>query len=334
MTIHKIIAAIRSNAWVRLLSPSKKSGYKVPRQPLTSGYGKRKFDYSHWIALIRKKLSFPSFLRKRKSHLSRAEQRKIVRIKTTKTFCSLVIILVVLLGLKKPIENFATSLELFQINNIDISGCQITRPVEIKTLADFDYNTSIFDVSPDEIRLLLIKHPWIKDVKVERQWPNSIKILVKEHSIKALLVMGPSNEERFYYINRLGEPIAPVQVGQDIDYPVITGSYMLPGKEKDVLSQDAMEFLGLIARNDPNLPAQSVSEIHLDKTHGMVVHLVEFPFPIYFGKGEVKSKYKKLLKLLAVLYKKQKGNVDIGEVKYIRMDYLEQKVLVAKTGAG
>ncbi len=334
MTIRKIIAIIRSTIGVRSFSFYRKRDYKVPQKPIMNGYSQRKFDLWYWVAFVRKKLSSTSFFRKRKSHLSRAEKRKIIMIKTTKVLCSLALVFIVFVGMKKPMEKIVTSLELFHINNIDISGCQITQPADIRKMAEFDYNTSLFAVSPDDVKVLIAKNPWVKSVNVEKQWPNGINIFVEEHSIEALLVMGPLQKEKFYYINRNGNPIAPVKVGQDIDYPVVTGVYVLPGKQRDELLQDAMEFLQLVKRNDPNLPAQSVSEIHLDKTHGMVVHLVEFPFPIYFGKGEVKNKYNKLLNILAVLYKKRKGNVDIGEVEYIRMDYLEKKVLVAKTGAG
>lgn len=333
MTLDKFILTVCSVIRNMQLFSSKKSGYKLPPRSKVKNYGQRQTVWRSWLVLIKRRFSSFSLSRKR-SHLSRAEKRKIVRKKTVKVLLSIGVFLFVLVMLKKPVQNFVTSLQLFQIKDIVITGNRISRSSEIKSMAGFDYNTSILDISPEEVKALLMKHPWIKSAKVERRWPNGITILIREHNVEALLVKGSPREEKFYYINRAGVPIVVVQAGQEIDFPVITGFNGLQEEERGALLQDAITFLKLIRNNNPNLPAQSVSEIHMDKTRGMVVHLVEFPFPIYFGRGEVKNKYNKLLKILAVLYKKKKGNVDIGEVKYIRMDYLEKKVLVAKTRSG
>jgi len=40
------------------------------------------------------------------------------------------------------------------------------------------------------------------------------------------------------------------------------------------------------------------------------------------------------VKVLEVLYKKQEKEMQISRVEYIRMDYLEDKVLVAQSGSG
>jgi hypothetical protein len=132
-----------------------------------------------------------------------------------------------------------------------------------------------------------------------------------------------------------GVPFVPVKPGQDIDFPVVTGVENMqdPAERKAILG-DVAHFLKLIKTNNPNLPAQSVSEIHLDKAEGMVVYLVENPFPIFFGTGSVGKKYKQLQDVLGVLYKQRKEGMLISQVEYIRMDYLTNKVLVAQSGSG
>ena len=66
----------------------------------------------------------------------------------------------------------------------------------------------------------------------------------------------------------------------------------------------------------------------------MTLYLVDYPFPIYFGKGEVRTKYSRLKRVLEVLYKETEQGMTIADVAYIRMDYLENKVLVAHSGSG
>jgi len=241
---------------------------------------------------------------------------------------------VLLLFLQGPVKQYLASLEFFRVKDIVVYGYEITQPEEIKKLAGIDYATSMFVVSPEKVTTYISAHPWIQNVRVDKIWPDGIRIDVVEHKATALILEGPPDEATMVYMNRSGDNIAPVQKGDDLDYPVVSGLYGFPPAEREAALADATMFLKLISYNNPNLPAQSVSEIHFDDVEGMVVRLVDFPFPIYFGSGEIKKKYKQLRSVLAVLYKKRNNNVDISEVKYIRMEYLKDKVLVAQLQSG
>ncbi len=96
---------------------------------------------------------------------------------------------------------------------------------------------------------------------------------------------------------------------------------------------EVMEFLRRLWGNNAHLPAHSLSEIHVTKDGGIVLYLVEYPFPIFFGRGEVKKKYTRLVEVLKPLYESDKGHRIIEEVEYIQMEYLENKVLVATAEA-
>ena len=75
------------------------------------------------------------------------------------------------------------------------------------------------------------------------------------------------------------------------------------------------------------LPIQAVSEVHIDPREGLVIYLVDRPFPVYLGKDRLQTKYFRLVKVLEQLYAKKQ----VDAVKEIRMDYSNDKVLV--TGA-
>jgi len=103
---------------------------------------------------------------------------------------------------------------------------------------------------------------------------------------------------------------------------------------KSAALKEVLIFLNKAKRNDPHLPVQSLSEVHVTKEGDLVVYLVEYPFPIFFGNGNTKRKYGRLVEVLKALYKKEKGKDLISEVEYIQMDYLQDKVLVAQSGQG
>ncbi len=317
-----------------LLGIRKKNDFSKSWKSELEGYGQKKRKKIKLPFNLEKNFSKLVILRKTRSHISRSEKRKKIGIKLLKTLGVIVLIAVTIVGLRKPVIYYASSLELFKIKEIGVYGCTVSKISEIKKIANFDYNSSLIALNPKKAESQLVSHPWIKVARVKRIWPDGLSIEIKEHNPAALLVKGETDNGRMYYINRQGDIIAPVNPGEELDFPVITGLASILEKQKEQALQDAAEFIQLIAQNNPNLPAQSVSEIHFDSIEGMVIRLVDFPFPIYFGSGEVKKKYKQLRNVLAVLYKKQKKNFDISQVEYIRMDYMNNKVLVAQSKSG
>ncbi|MDJ0621341.1 MAG: FtsQ-type POTRA domain-containing protein [Desulfocapsaceae bacterium] len=311
-----------------------KSGYLKTLQKRHRFYGSSRTKLKSWDKFIQDFFSLSFIPRKKISYLSRSEKRKrygskIVRIALV-VFTTAVILGVV----HRPVIHYVETLNLFRIKEIVIHGCNETSRNDIKKIAGVDYKTSMVAISKEEIRKKLLEHSWIKEVRVEKVWPNQLEIAIKEHTASALLVKESGAESEIVFINKYGDVIAPIKPGDDLDYPAITGINNIDEGDKDQLYGDAVDFLRLIARNNPNLPAQSVSEINLDAKEGIIVRLVDFPFPIYFGRGEVDKKYRQLKEVLAVLYKDKKDTVDIDKVSYIRMEYYNNKVLVAQASSG
>lgn len=297
------------------------------------------YGSSSKTALIRKRIiralfSLSFVPQKKISYLSRTEKRKRYGGKILRAVLVIFTATAILGVVHKPVIHYVETLTLFQIKKIAIHGCHETRRTDIKDIAGIDYKTSMVTISAKDLRKRLLEHDWISDAHIEKVWPNHLIITVYEHTPAALLVKTSGPESGIFYVNSSGEVIAPIEPGDDLDFPVITGFDTVIDRERDRLYADAVKFLKLIARNNPNLPAQSVSEINFDAREGIIIRLVDFPFPIYFGSGEVEKKYRQLREVLAVLYKDKKDTVDIGNVSYIRMEYYNNKVLVAQESSG
>jgi cell division protein FtsQ len=233
------------------------------------------------------------------------------------------------------IEGLLSKIEYFEVgDNVVIRGCHVTTPADIRELAAVRYHTNLFSVNPGRLEAILDKHPWVKTASIHRDWPNRLVIDIVEYVPEVLAVLGKPGHQRLYYMDAQGVPFIAVKPGQDLDYPVITGMEDIRSADKRRQAlHEAMQFIRLVKRNNPNLPAQSVSEIHLDATEGMVVYLVEYPFPIYFGQGDVAKKCRRLEDVLGALYKHRKDGTLISQVEYIKMNYLENKVLVAHSSS-
>ncbi len=222
----------------------------------------------------------------------------------------------------------------FVVRRVIVQGNRMSNEVQIRTLAALQHGGQLFSVAPEEVEERVRQHPWIDKVRVERVWPDSVTIRVYEHRPLAMINF-KGGQQGLYYLGYDGTIFAPVQPLQDIDYPVITG-FILPSNngaitgldvEQNEVTKDARAFLQVAARGHPILPLQSISEIHLDSEKGIIVYLVEHPFPIYVGYGNVEKRYYQLVKLFERLYRKKK----IEGIKEIRMDYHKGRILVAKS---
>jgi cell division protein FtsQ len=248
----------------------------------------------------------------------------------------LLVSLVLLAGnilLNGPVLSIFGNWNYFRIHDIGISGCRMTSPKELRKYAEISYQMNMLTLDPKAIKKRLENNPWVSAAEIRRIWPDGLAITVMEHQPQALIATG--SEEAMKYMDANGVVFAPLASGQELDFPVITGLDAFDtDDEKKQMLQAATSFLRLARRNNPNLPAQDVSEIHFTKDGEMVLYLVKHPFPIYFGKEEIKRKYYQLRKVLEVLYRKENGRAMIENVAYIRMNYQKNKVLVVQNYAG
>jgi len=235
------------------------------------------------------------------------------------------------------LQNRLQLLSFFKVNEVTISGGRIVSQVAVRNAAAIVlHQRSLIGLDSAAIEKRIGAVDWVSTAKVTRNWPSTIEIKVKEDVPVALLhIKGAREAAQLYYIDRKGKVFLPVELGGDIDFPVITGWSDIKNAEiREQALSEVLIFLRKLRVNNPHLPTQSVSEIHVNQSGEMVVYLVEYPFPIFFGNGNTKTKYARLVQVLKALYKKKRGKELISRVEYIQMNYLNDKVLVAQSGSG
>ena len=215
----------------------------------------------------------------------------------------------------------------FQLTAIDIVGNQEVSKETIIQLAGVDIHANLLALDLNSIAPRIRGYGWIESVSLHKDWPSRLRIVVQERRPRALL----NTEKGLYYIASNGEPFAPLTGQAELDFPIITGleegitfhgntpQLKEPGK-----IQAALQFIGFASRGSSSLPAQNISELHYNKDQSVILILADKPFPIFLGKELGKKSYNRLAKVLYWLYKKR----EFQSVAYIRLDYLEDKILV------
>ncbi len=211
----------------------------------------------------------------------------------------------------------------FQVESIAVQGSQRFSADEIVAMADLDNKSNLVAVSKKKIEKSLRATGWIRKVEVDKKWPNSITLVIHEREPQAMIHL----DGVLSYMDSRGKVFAPVKAGEDLDYPVL----LVPGPEilaNSRAMKGPLDMLRYASHGNPDLPKQNISQLVLDEKGGLTMYLADNPFPVILGKDKMWTKYKRLTKVLAWLYKKRK----FSTVASIDMEYLEGRVLVKFNG--
>lgn len=222
--------------------------------------------------------------------------------------------------------------DIFRLTESMVIGNRMLRDRQILDGAGLNQGMNLLGFDVGAAKAGVMELPWVDQAHVQIHWPSRVVVKVQEYHPLALVHYDGNRGLGLYYVDQKGTVFAPVDRGQDVDYPVITGCTAQNGSggEQGVdhpLFAEAVRFLRFAGGN-AILPAQAVSEVHIDSEHGLIVYLVDRVFPIYMGEDLTRTKYNRLVKILERLYRKKQ----IENIREIRMDYTENKVLVASTG--
>jgi cell division septal protein FtsQ len=165
------------------------------------------------------------------------------------------------------------------------------------------------------------KNPWVEKVQVRRYYPHTLSIEIVEWEPAAVLNMG-----YLFYIDRKGDIFKPLNVGDNVDFPVVTGI-----SEED-LSRDpagtkatlkaALDLMNLI-KAGKTLKLEDVSEIHADKGYGLTVFTARGGVPIKFGNDGFGEKLARLSKIYPEL------SAQLPGIQYVDLNYTD-KIVVKK----
>jgi len=227
------------------------------------------------------------------------------------------------------------SSDIFRLTEVSVSGNHMVSRHQLIEKSGLRQGMNLlgFDVRGAQDRLR--QFAWVEQADLHVAWPSRVEIRIRERHPLALVRLGGKEKGSLFYLDRTGYVFAPVLPGQDVDFPILTGDLNNLGLDKKQIRPDtpvagALAFLQLAARGNAILPAQAVSELHVDAARGLIVYLVDRPFPIYMGWENIRTRYYRLVKILERLYRKKK----INGIKEIQMNYMENRALVATVDPG
>lgn len=150
----------------------------------------------------------------------------------------------------------------------------------------------LFDIDLDKTSQNINRHPWIAEVQVRREFPHTVQIHVKERTAQAVLLINS-----FYLVDSSGRVFKKMEGNDFHDLPVITGFdenfvNRHPNLSKKYL-REALDFLAS-AQGYDFYKKFRISEINFDAVFGFTVYTKTGQFEVYYGRGDINQKQKKL----------------------------------------
>jgi cell division protein FtsQ len=196
--------------------------------------------------------------------------------------------------------------DFMRVARVQVENTHRTSEEEIAALSDIKVGDRIFDLDLEMIAARIEENPWVRQVRVDRIFPQDVRIRVAEREPRAIVNLG-----YLYYVDEGGEVFKMLDGRDRLDYPVITGMERDELVDNPLQAQQrlrrAIALLGeLEQRRHFNIEA--VSEIHLDPRRGIALYTYRSAVPVHLGEGDYAAKldrleriYKELEPRLAVL---------------------------------
>jgi len=210
----------------------------------------------------------------------------------------------------------------FPVQNIEVRGVQKLSRDEIVSISSVRIGEDMLALRLKTVGGQIAANPWVANVRVQRFFPGTLAVTVTERQAVAVVNMG-----LLYYLDAQGEPFKPLNFGDKLDYPVVSGF-----TEEDLNSdpdgtREALKTAcNLIAalRQQGVFILADVSEIHYDRGHGFTLYTTSGAVPVRIGMSDFTEK----LNRFARIYEHLKTHWQ--DLIQIDLDYSD-KVVITKS---
>lgn len=164
-----------------------------------------------------------------------------------------------------------------KLEHVDVEGVDEEIGRELIQLCGLNSDASLLALNLNELKQQMEKHPWIRLVTLERNFPHTLIVRAEKEVPSALVVMG-----KIYYVNRWGKVFKEVGELEKMDFPLITGLSKQESNLQEELDM-AARLMRTLESEEGLWSLDELSEIHVQNDGGM---------SLYFGHlaAEIKVK--------------------------------------------
>lgn len=195
---------------------------------------------------------------------------------------------------------YVSNSDYFAVKRVTIAGINHTSREEILAAAGLDRPANILTFDLDEARAEISTLPWLAEVRLSRQMPDTVAIEVREHNPKLLV-----NLDRLHYLNDFGEPFKELSPGENPRLPIVTGfnsdDLMSPSPRVKEALNEVFWLVGSLSSRNDEFKIDNISEINYDMVRGLTLFTKNNRLEVKIGFGAYEEKFRRLGRVLAHL---------------------------------
>lgn len=165
----------------------------------------------------------------------------------------------------------------FTVGKIEVKGNQHLTAEEIFQIANIDPHINIFKIDTSAVRKRLLQDLRVETISVERKFPTTIVLNVKERRTVAYI---PTNYG-FVQVDRQGYALAALRSIKSMGMPMITGTRLINPKVGDRVDAALYPVLEMLGELD-EAALSALSEINITNPSAVIGYTTE-AIPIKFG---------------------------------------------------
>ncbi|MBW1914013.1 MAG: FtsQ-type POTRA domain-containing protein [Deltaproteobacteria bacterium] len=193
---------------------------------------------------------------------------------------------------------------------------------ELIDMGQLGSDICLLTINLRKMKVKMEKHPWVRSIKAEKQYPHTLVIQAVKEEPRALVV-----SDRLFYMNRFGDLFKEVGTSDDMDYPVVTTASQNGSSRQEQLKL-AAHAMDLLEAETGLLSHDQLSEIHVDNDGCISLYSLNMPTVIRVNGDEFDDKKTELKKIMAHLERTGR----IYSVKTIDLNYDDRAVVSFKNG--
>lgn len=199
-------------------------------------------------------------------------------------------------ALGRLVERHVRTSPAFATSAIELEGHVRISREELLDIAGLALGKNVFEVAPEDAERSLSEHPWIAEAHVRRRLPGTYEVEVRERRAVALLVLG-----EVFLVADDGAVFKPVEEGDPIDLPVITGierERFL--RDRGFRTSVVLEAVALLHdyRGAGLWTSEPIGELHVERDDGLSLYLGDDATYVRLGHGPFRPKLTRLRTVL------------------------------------
>jgi hypothetical protein len=154
--------------------------------------------------------------------------------------------------------------EKFALHDVRVTGTVRTTPEELVARGGLVIGSNIFGLDiPAAVRAMEAA-PWVRQVRIAREWPDVVHVDVQEHEAAALAAAGA-----LYAVGPDGRVFKRAEAAEKLDLPVLTGfeAAELEEGRQQALVRHALAIVAVYVKH-PVHGRAPLAELHVDRSSG------------------------------------------------------------------